>query len=123
MVWLNNNLRPVSVIWWLLQGILILINETRTFIKYNCILFPLIAVGFGLVIIALLLWKLKNNRFITLLNMILLIYSIILFVFFILLFIMESNGNYLIGSLIVIPLINISLSIAMLIKIYSKDNM
>lgn len=120
MNWLNRNIKVISVAWWLIQSILILINEIRVFREYNYVMFPFLATSIGLLFASLLLWIFQNNKIIIFSGIILLFYSITSLIFLSLLFVMESHGNYLAGLFIFIPIINILLSVVLLRKYYLR---
>jgi len=120
MNWLNLNIKVVSVAWWLIQSILLLINEIRVFCEYTYVMFPFLAISIGLLIVSLLLWIIQNSKIIIFLGIILLFYSIVSLIFLSLLFVIESHGNYLAGLFLFIPIINILLSVVLLRKYYLR---
>jgi CHASE2 domain-containing sensor protein len=114
MKWLNDNIIFISFVWWLLQGVSLLLNELRVWLEHNYLTHFLFVLGICLVVISFLLWFIKNKKIILLLGILLLLYSIISLIFLSILFILESHGNNLVGIFLVIPILNILLSILMI---------
>jgi len=122
MKWLNKKIIVVSFIWWLLQGVLLLLNELRVLFEYdNYSTFSFFVLGVSLIVISLLLWYVKDKTIILLLSTLLLIYSITqLFFFGILLFFFGQRNNWN-GLFLLIPIFNILLSIFLMLKNLSKE--
>jgi len=109
MKWLNKNIEIISFTWWLIQGVLLLLNEIRVYYEYNKDSFDsLFFIGIGLIIISFLLF-IKNKQVILFLGIILLLYSIVSLVtiMFLLLWAWRLTIFWL---FLLIPIINIILS-------------
>jgi len=59
---LNYNIKTISAIWWLIQGILLLTNEIRFFLEYKYMTFSLLVISISLMLISLLLWIVKKIK-------------------------------------------------------------
>ena len=114
MKWISNNIKILSFIWWLIQGIFLLLNEIRCLFEYNSLITPeLLVVSICLIIISFLLF-IKNNKIILFLGIVFLLYSIISLIILTWIFILESHGNNMLGVFLVIPVLNIVSSLLML---------
>lgn len=112
MKWIINNIKVISIFWWLLQGILLFFNELKVLHEYNSFSTPLVfCLSIVLIIISILLWTIKNSKVILLLSVLLFLYSVFLFIFILLLFVMEAHGNIFLILALIIPIINILFSI------------
>ena len=114
MKWLDDNLRVISFVWWLLQGFLLLLNELRVWFEHNYLTYSILLLSICLIAVSFLLWLVRNKKIVLLFSFLLLLYSVLLLVFFSVLFILESHGNKLVGIFFVVPILNILLSILML---------
>jgi hypothetical protein len=112
--WLNNNIIVISFVWWLLQGVLLLLNELRVWLEYNHLTSSFFVLSICLIVISFLLWLIKNKKIVLLFSILLLLYSVVSLIFLSILFVLESHGNNLVGMFFVVPILNILLSILML---------
>jgi len=109
------NIIVISFFWWLIQGILLLINEIRCLLEYKKFIVPSIfVVSICLIVISFLL-LVRNNLLISILGTILFLYSIVSLIFLTFIFFLEAGRNYWAGLFLLIPILNIILS-AILLK-------
>lgn len=120
MKWLNDNIMVISFVWWLLQGILLLLNELRVLFEYNHSTFSFFALCICLIVISFLLWYIKNKKIILLLSILLLLYSVASLIFLSILFILGSRNNW-VGIFLVIPVLNILLSTLLILRMSRKE--
>ncbi len=111
MKWLNNNIAVISFVWWSLQGISLLLNELRVWHEYHYLTYSLLVLGIYQVVSSFSLWFIKNTKIVLLISILLLLYSVVSLVFLSILFILESHGNNWVGIFLIIPILNILLSI------------
>lgn len=121
MRWLNKHIVIISFIWWLMQGVLLLLNEIRVYYyvdNKNGVDWFFISVSFFLIITSFLL-LIKNRKFILFLSGLLLLYSIFVMYAMTVLFFMEANTRYILVAIFlcfVAPILNIFVSIVLLIN-------
>lgn len=121
MKWLNKHIIIVSLIWWLMQGVLLLLNEIRVYYyvdNKNGVDWFFIFVSIFLIITSFLL-LIKNRKFILFLSGLLLLYSTFLMYAMTVLFFMEANTRYVwvdIFLCFVVPILNIFVSVVLLIN-------
>lgn len=114
MKWLITNIKVIAILWWLSQGVLLFINELRVLHEYNSLSSPLLfCLSIVLIIISILISTVRNGRLILYLNVVLFLYSVFSFIFLLLIFVMEAQGNNLLILALIIPLINMFLSITL----------
>jgi len=120
MKYLLNNIRIISFTWWLIQGILLLLNEIRCLLEYKYIIIPgVLVTSICLIVISFLLFV-KNNKIFLFLGIVFFLYSIASLIIFTWIFFLASPQSYWVGLFFLIPALNILLSIFMLIIIRKK---
>jgi len=109
MKWINQNIKLISFVWFLVQGILLLMNEIRCLLELKKIVAPAIfVISICLIVVSLLLF-IRNNKIELSVSLLIILYSIVslLFILWVLLFWGIRLGDWL---FLLIPLINIILS-------------
>ena len=127
MKWLNKHIVFISFVWWLLQGLLLLLNGVRVFCKYyqgeslNADNIFYLLVSISLIISSFLLLG-KNRKVIYLLSMLLLFYSLFAMSLMGLLFLWWGWRHLLISIIfcLVIPMLNLFFSIKLIINIRKR---
>ena len=125
---LNNNIRIIAPVWFLMQGVLLFLNEIRVYYyvdNKNGIDCFFIYVSVFLIVTSLLL-LIKNRKIILFLSGVLFLYSIFVMYAMAVLFFMEANNVFLsIVLCFVIPVLNTVFSFVLirntLIKRRSRD--
>ena len=106
---LNNNIRIIAPVWFLMQGVLLFLNEIRVYYyvdNKNGIDWFFIYVSVFLIVTSLLL-LIKNRKIILFLSGVLFLYSIFVMYAMAVLFFMEANNVFLsIVLCFVIPVLN-----------------
>jgi hypothetical protein len=115
MKWVSNNIKVISSVWWLIQGVLLLLNEIRVWLEYNIYKPSLLIISIGLIVISFLLF-IKNNRIILFLSIVLFLYSVVSLIFLTLVFLVGSPKSHWLGLFLLIPVMNILLSIILFCK-------
>lgn len=114
MKWLKQHIKTISLIWFLMHGILLLINEIRVYFEHNYLMYSFLIVSICLIVVSLLLFV-KNKKIFVALRVLLLLYSIISIGFIFLLLL--NWGIHLAHWLfLLIPIINVFLSMLLLLK-------
>ena len=117
MKWIYKNIKIISLIWWLLQGIILLLNNIRVYFEHrNHFVDSLFIISICLIFVSFLLWLIKNKKIVLSIGILLLLYSVVSLVFLGLLFVMESHGNNWLGLFLLIPVLNILLSIFVILS-------
>ena len=116
MKWLDNKIIVISFVWWLLQGILLLLNELRVWFEHNYLMPSFFVISICLIAVSFLLWLVKNKKIVLLLSVLLLSYSVVSLIFLGLLFVLESHGSNWLGIFLLIPISNIILSIFLMLS-------
>ncbi len=119
MKWLNDKIIVISFVWWLLQGVLLLLNELRVWLVYNYVMSSFLVLSICLIIVSFLLW-LKNRKIVLLLSISLLLYSVVSLIFLCVLFVLESHGNNWTVIFLVVPILNILLSTLLMLMLRSS---
>jgi len=120
MKWLNDKILVTSFIWWLLQGVLLLLNELRVWFEHNYLMPSFFSISICLIVISLLLWHIKNKKIILFLSILLLLYSLASLIFLSLLFLFWTRHNWL-GIFLVVPILNIFLSVLLMNRCLRKE--
>jgi hypothetical protein len=118
MKWLNINIKVTSSVWWLIQGVGLLLNEIRVWLVHNYLDHTFLITSITLIVIACLL-LIKNNKVVLLLGILLLLYSVFVLFAMGVLFFMEAQRQYILFAIclcFIIPTINIFLSVILLSK-------
>lgn len=116
MKWINKNIVIISFIWWLMQGVFLLLNEIRVYYENKeHLIDSLFIISIGLIIISCLL-LVRKSKIVLLLGILLLLYSIFTMFFMTILFFMEAHGNILLNICLcfVTPIINVLISVTLL---------
>ena len=110
MKWLNKNIVIISFAWWLIQGVLLLLNEIRVYFKNsNHFTLSIFVIGIGLIIISFLLF-IRNKQVRLSLGIILFLYSIVSLVTTMMLLLWWGR-HLTLWLFLLVPIINIILSI------------
>jgi len=111
MKWINKNIKMISFVWFLIQGVLLLLNEIRCFIECkNAFTLEVFVISICLIVVSFLLF-IKNKKIIVFLGIVLLLYSIVALFFLTLLFLIASPSSYWLGLFLLIPILSIILSV------------
>jgi hypothetical protein len=115
---LKNNIKIIALSWFLIQGILLLLNNLRVYFENkNHFIDFLFIISICIIIISLLL-LIKNKKIIILSGVLLLLYSIFALFAMALLFLLEAHSHILFNICLcfIIPIINIFVSVMLLLK-------
>jgi hypothetical protein len=123
MKWLNRNIKVISFVWWLMQGVVLLLNEIRIWLKHNYLDCDFLIISISLIVTSCLL-LIKNNKIIMSLGILLLLYSIFAWFVMGLLFFMEAHGYIFFNICLcfIIPIINIFVSVMLLLTRNKPNN-
>jgi len=116
MKWLLNNIKIISFVWWLMQGVLLLLNEIRVWSEHNYLDRDFLIVSICLIVISFLL-IVRNYKINIFCGIVLFLYSIFVLFAMGILFFMEAQRQYILFAIclcFIIPIINILLSIFLL---------
>jgi hypothetical protein len=116
MKWINKNIVTISFVWWLIQGILLLLNEIRVYFENsNHFTFSIFVIGIGLIIVSFLLF-IKNYKIRLLLSLLVILYSIISLIVLTLIFLVASPSSYCFALFHLGPILNLILSVKLILK-------
>ena len=116
MKWLNDNIKLIASIWFLIQGIILVLNEIRVYYvdKNDGIDCFFISTSVLLIITSFLL-RIKNRKIILFLSGLLFLYSIFVMYAMAVLFFMEANNLFFsIILCFIIPILNTFFSIVLI---------
>lgn len=128
MKWLNKYIVNISFIWWLIQGLLLLLNSLRMYCEYYdkgksidtfYIYFFLVSISLIIISFSLLV---KNRKVVLFLSILLLFYSLFAMGLMGLLFLWWGWRHLLISIIfcLVIPMLNLFFSIKLIINIRKR---
>ena len=121
MKWIFNNIKIISFFWWLIQGILLLLNEIRCLLEFKRIVIPeTLVTSICLIVISFFL-LVKNNKIILFFSIVLFLYSIASLIILTWVGLIATVQNDWVWLFLLIPVMGILLSI-LLMKEYIKIN-
>lgn len=128
MKWLNKNIVYISFIWWLIQGLLLLLNGVRLYWEFDRVKLKdtddmlFVSIGLILIIVAFLL-LIKNRKVVLVLSILLLLYSLYAMGLMGLIFLWWGLSNLLFSIIfcLTIPILNLYFSIKLLVNIRKRS--